>query len=127
MKLKYTILYVENVSDTLKFYESAFGFKTRFLHEAGDYGELDTGQVSLAFSSLKLMSELGKTPAMAKPDQPTFEIAFETEEVQAKLDQALKAGAKLVQAIKTEPWGQTTSYVSDPNGFLVEICSPVKS
>ena len=37
------------------------------------------------------------------------------------------AGAILIQDIKEEPWGQTTSYVTDSNGFLIEICSPVKS
>jgi len=61
MKFKYTILYVKSVSKTLKFYENAFGFKTKFLHEAGDYGELDTGETTLSFSSLKLMSNLKST------------------------------------------------------------------
>jgi len=126
MKLKYTILYVKSVQETLKFYENSFGFKTRFLHEAGDYGELETGATTLAFSSLKLMSDLGKTPSAADPGAPSFEIAFETDEVKKWLDQSLDAGAQLVQGLKEEPWGQTTSYVSDPNGFLIEICSPVE-
>jgi len=126
MKLKYTILYVENVAATLEFYEKAFGLKAKFLHEAGDYGELDTGETSLSFSSLKLMSDLGKNPAAANPAAPVFEIAFETDDVKKWLSNAVESGATLVQDIKLEPWGQTTSYVSDPNGFLIEICSPVK-
>jgi len=126
MKLKYTILYVENVSATLNFYEQSFGLQTKMLHESGDYGELDTGETTLAFSSLKLISDLGKNPIKADPSTPVFEIAFETQDVQKWLDQAIKSGAVLVQNIREEPWGQTTSYVSDPNGFLIEICSPVK-
>ncbi len=126
MKFKYTILYVNSVSETLEFYKNAFGLNIRFLHEAGDYGELDTGDTYLAFSSLKLMSDLGKNPTAANPSAPAFEIAFETEVVEDSLKKAVKHGATLVQDIKTEPWGQTTSYVSDPNGFLIEICSPVK-
>lgn len=126
MKLKYTILYVENVPATLNFYEQSFGFHTKFLHESGDYGELDTGETILAFSSLKLMSDLGKNPSKADPSAPVFEIAFETQEVRKWLDQAIKSGAVLVQDIREEPWGQITSYVSDPNGFLIEICSPVQ-
>lgn len=125
MKLKYTILYVDSVADTLKFYENAFGLKTSFLHEAGDYGELDTGETTLSFSSLKLMSDLGKNPQKANASSPAFEIAFETTDVSKWLKQAIQHGATLVQDIKLEPWGQTTSYVSDINGFLVEICSPV--
>ena len=125
MKLKYTILYVENVSETLKFYAQAFGFQTKMLHESGDYGELDTGETTLAFSSLQLMSDLGKSPVKATPSAPVFEIAFETQDVRKWLEQAIESGAALVQDIREEPWGQTTAYVSDPNGFLVEICSPV--
>lgn len=126
MKLKYTILYVENVSATLDFYKKSFGFKTKFLHEAGDYGELDTGETTLSFSSLKLMSDLGKNPQKPVPSAPVFEIAFETNDVSKWLNQAIECGATLIQGIKEEPWGQTTSYVSDINGFLIEICSPVQ-
>lgn len=126
MKLKYTILYVESVAETLDFYENSFGFKTKFLHEAGDYGELDTGDTTLSFSSVKLMQDLGKNPQKPSPSSPIFEIAFETDNVSKWLNQALKCGATLVQDAREEPWGQTTSYVSDPNGFLIEICSPVR-
>ena len=125
MKLKYTILYVTNVADSLSFYEHAFGFKRRFLHEGGDYGELDTGSTTLSFSSIELMTNLGKSPAKANPGAPVFEIAFETDDVAGYLSRALEAGGRLVQDTKEEPWGQTTSYISDPNGFLVEICSSV--
>ena len=57
---------------------------------------------------------------------PFFEIAFETENVKTALDRAIEAGATLIQDVRNEPWGQTTCYVSDPNGYLVEICSAVK-
>lgn len=125
MKLKYTIMYVEDVRKTLDFYTKAFGLSVKFLHESGDYGELETGTTSLAFSSTALMKKLGKEPGKPQPEKPVFEIAFETQDVRAKLAIALAAGAKLVQDVRDEPWGQTTAYVSDPNGYLVEICTPV--
>jgi lactoylglutathione lyase len=127
MKLKYAILYAENVPETLAFYERAFGLRREMLHEGGDYGQLDTGNTSLAFSSLKLMADLGKSPANADPKAPVFEIAFETNDVKAALRRAVDAGARLVQDVRTEPWGQTTSYVTDMNGFLIEICSPIRA
>jgi len=125
MKLKYTILYVDSVKETLEFYKIAFGFKIKMIHEAGDYGELDTGDTTLSFSSRQLMSDLGKNPGAADAAQPIFEIAFETSNVEMALEHALNSGATLVQKARDEPWGQTTSYVTDPNGFLIEICSPV--
>lgn len=96
------------------------------LHESGDYGELDTGSTKLSFSSLKLMKELGKNPAKAKPNAPSFEIAFETDDVAAALAKAVSVGATLVQDAEEMPWGQTTAYITDNNGFLVEICTPIE-
>lgn len=125
MKFRYTILYVDDVPATLDFYSRAFGMDQAFLHESGDYGELATGDTKLAFSSTTLMRQLGKAPSPARPDAPVFEIALETDDVPAALARAVAAGATLVQDARQEPWGQTTSYVSDPNGYLVEICSPV--
>jgi len=127
LKFKYTILYVDDVSETFSFYEKAFGLKKKMLHESGEYGELDTGSTILSFSSLKLMKELGKNPAEPNPKSPTFEIAFETDDVKAALFNALNAGASLVQDITEMPWGQTIAYVTDKNGFLIEICTPVAS
>ena len=127
MNLRYTLLYVDDVAATLDFYERAFALSRAFLHESGDYGELSTGETKLAFSSTALMRQLGKTPGKPTPDAPVFEIAFETDDVAAAFDRAVGAGAKPVQRVRDEPWGQTTSYVSDPNGYLVEICSPVQS
>lgn len=126
MIFRYTILYVDDVSSTLVFFENAFGFERAFLHESGDYGELATGTTKLAFSSTTLMRQLDKNPASAKSDAPTFEIAFETDDVAGALKRAVDAGATLIQDVRDEPWGQTTSYVADPNGFLIEICSAVQ-
>lgn len=125
MKLRYIIFYVEDVAAALEFYTRAFGFSRLFLHEAGDYGEMDTGRTKLAFSARALMRELGKSPAPADADAPSFEIAFETDDVAAALARAVEAGATLRQEAREEPWGQTTAYVSDPDGYLIEICTPV--
>lgn len=125
MKFAYTILYVEDVPGTLRFYNDAFGLKTRMLHESGDYGELDTGATTLSFSSTRLMEQLGKRPSRPEPGRPSFEIAFTVDDVAAALANAVKAGATPVQEPEVMPWGQTTAYVTDPNGYLIELCTPV--
>jgi lactoylglutathione lyase len=124
-KLKYVILFVEDVAASRNFYAEAFELPVGFAHEGGDYGEMQTGETTLSFSSRKLMQQLGKNPDVADPAAPSFEIAFEVDDVPGALARALRAGAQLVQEVKEEAWGQTTSYVSDPDGYLVEICSPV--
>ncbi len=126
MIFRYTILYVDDVAASLDFYERAFALKTTFLHESGGYGELSTGETKLAFLATAAMTHLGRARGAANPESPLFELAFETGCVRSALDRALEAGATLVQELREEPWGQVTSYVSDPNGYLVEICSPVQ-
>ncbi len=125
LKFKYAILYVEHVEKTLTFFQHAFGFKRAMLHESGDYGELDTGDTTLSFSSLALMNSIGKNPGRVNSASPTFELAFETNDVPTALGKALDAGATLVQGVEEMPWGQTTAYVHDNNGFLIELCTPV--
>ncbi|KZL25156.1 VOC family protein [Pseudovibrio sp. WM33] len=125
MHLKYVILYVESPRETIDFYCKAFDVEAGLITEGGDYGEVKTGETTLSFSSFELMKNLGKNPSQADASNPCFEIAFQTEDVAGNLEKALAAGAELVQEVKDEPWGQTTSYVKDMNGFLIEICSPV--
>ena len=127
MIFRYTILYVADVAATIEFFETAFGFDRQFVHESGAYGELSTGETRLAFSATSLMQQLGKTPGTADPTTPVFELAFETDDVRGAFDRAVGAGAAVVQEPRDEDWGQTTSYVSDPNGYLIEICSPVQA
>jgi len=118
-------LYVDDVSETLDFYENAFSLEKAMLHESKEYGELCTGSTTLSFSSIKLMKELGKNAAKPNTHTHSFEIAFETDDVKTALSKALQAGALLVQEAKDMPWGQTVAYVTDNNGFLIEICTPV--
>ncbi|MGH8819648.1 MAG: VOC family protein, partial [Achromobacter pestifer] len=54
MKFGYTIVYVPDVAASLTFFERAFGFSRRFLHESQTYGELDTGETTLSFAAHEL-------------------------------------------------------------------------
>ncbi|MEM9645790.1 MAG: VOC family protein [Planctomycetota bacterium] len=127
MRFRYTILFVSDVVGTIQFYEQAFGLEQGMLHESGDYGELATGETKLAFSSQKLMAEIGKPTGPPNPVRPSFEIAMETNDVAMALQRALSAGATLVQDVQEMAWGQTTAYVRDINDYLVEICTPISN
>ena len=126
MQFGYTILYVDDVVETIGFYERAFGLKRKMLHER-EYGELDTGGTKLAFAArdfVKGMIPLDfDRPGGAKA--APFEIGLVTEDVQSAFETAVKAGATPVKEPAKKPWGQTVGYVSDNNGFLVELCTPI--
>ncbi len=127
MKFGYTIVYVPDVAASLTFFENAFGLSPRYLYESGDYGELETGETTLAFASLVLGEshfKHGFVAAYASPTPLGVEIAFVTEDVSSAHSGAILAGAVEITAPETKPWGQTVSYVRCPDGTLVELCSP---
>ena len=130
MKFGYTIVYVPSVPDTMAFYEKAFGFQTRFLHESGQYGELESGSTTLAFASHALGEmNFGGTyvPVSATAKPPGIELAFVTADVPSAYAKAVEAGATPLHAPDHKPWGQVVAYVRSQEGTLVELCSPVAS
>lgn len=130
MKFGYTIIYVPDVAASLSFFENAFGFARRFLHESGMYGELDTGETILAFAA-HAMGEINFSTAHVtahnSPNPLGMEVGFVADDVGAAHAKALQAGAFELAAPKQKPWGQTVSYVRCPDGTLVELCSAMEA
>ena len=128
MRFGYTIVYVDAVPEVLDFYNRAFGFATRFLHESGDYGELDTGATVLAFASHEIGEmNLGRPYVRSDPESDPLgiELAFITDNVAGAFKKAVDAGASAVSEPDTKPWGQTVAYVRSTEGSLVELCTPI--
>ncbi len=128
MRLGYVILYVPDVAAALAFYEAAFGLQRRFLHESGTYGEMETGGTALAFAAEELVRGNGVAFRPTRPGEPpaAAEVGLVTADVAGGFARAVAAGASACQAPGEKPWGQTVAYVRDLNGFLVEICSPLR-
>ena len=127
MKLGYMIVYVPDVAATVEFYERAFGLTRRFVHESGQYAEMETGATALAFAAEDLVSATcsGFRLNRLDADAAGAEVGLVTDDVAASFARATEAGAVAVLAPTRKPWGQTVSYVRDCNGFRVEICSAV--
>ncbi len=128
IKFAYTILYVMDVTKTIKFYEKAFGFKRKFIAPGNEYGELNTGDTTLSFAAISLAkTNLSAGFIESSTDGKPFgiEIGFTTDNVEQTYKDAIKAGAIAVEKMKTKPWGQQVAYVRDLDGFLIEICTPM--
>ncbi len=128
MRFAYTIVYVADVAASLDVFERAFGLSRRFLHPSGSYGELETGATALAFADhatarANVGSDHVAADASALP--LGIEIGFVTDDVGAACDRAVAAGATLLAAPATKPWGQTVAYVRCPDGTLVELCTAI--
>jgi lactoylglutathione lyase len=128
MRFGYTILYVRDVAASLDLYERAFAQRRRFVHEGGDYAELDTGATTLALASHALArSNLpGVMEGTAAEGAPAFEVCFVTEDVPGAFERAVREGAEPVTEPQTKPWGQDVAYVRDADGNLIELASPAR-
>lgn len=129
VKFGYTIIYVDDVDQALSFFEHTFAMTRAFITEEKDYGELSTGETTLAFAS----HQLGKANfangyiSCSTSEKPLgIEIALVTDDVVTAHQSALDNGATELQSPIQKPWGQTLSYLKCPAGILLELCTPVQ-
>lgn len=129
MKFGYTIIYVPDVGQSLDYFNRAFGLTTKMLHETGLYGELETGQTTLAFAAemLAYMNyPKGHLSTHASDVPLAIEIALVCDDVPAAHAKALAEGGTELAPPQNKPWGQMVSYVQTPERVVVELCTPVK-
>ncbi|MCT2409799.1 VOC family protein [Chryseobacterium antibioticum] len=129
IKFKYVILYVEDVEKSMNFYHETFDTPIKFITPEKDYGELISGETSLAFASVHLAnSNIKKGFLSSRSEEKPFgiELGFTTDDVEKLVEKAIKNGALLYEDIAVKPWGQKVAYVKDLNNYLVEICTEIQ-
>ena len=127
MKLTYTILYVNDVHKSVDFYKKAFAVKHKFTHEGGDYAEMDTGSVTLAFCGHQLASQIvKKNYQKATPTtQIGSQISFYADDVKSAYENAIQQGAKPIAPPEIKPWGWENAMVLDIDGHFVEFAKEI--
>ncbi|GAB1306349.1 VOC family protein [Bacillus altitudinis] len=124
MKMKYTILYVNDVEASIQFYHHILGFPIKLRVES--YVEFDTGEVTLSINSRQDVKEaLGLPVPEVVSSSQTFEIGFVVDDVNETIASLKEKGVPVIKEPAKKPWGQTVSYVSDPDGHFIEICDAV--
>jgi lactoylglutathione lyase len=130
LRMKVIGFVVPNVQASVEFYARAFGLGLHYMHPSGGYGELDSGAAVLAFVSETFIEKtdlLGGLPiALNRRDLPaaSAHVALWSTDIEADWLRAVEAGGEIVKALEAKPWGQVSGYVRDPNGIVVELCTP---
>ena len=130
MKPRITVitLGVDDLENSLKFYRDGLGLPTKgiigkeFEHNAVAFFELQNG-VMLALwprRSIAYDSNLPLQPA-SSTELTIGHNVNSKEEVNAVMNQAKEAGAKIVKAAGDTFWGGYAGYFQDPDGHLWEI------
>ena len=126
IKYTYTILYVENVTKSIEFYEKSFGFNRKFITPENDYGEILTGETTISFASKNLANsnlKNGFIESDLKNKPFGIELGFVTENVAETIESVKNNGGIIIEEPKQKPWGQIVAYIRDIDGFLIEICT----
>jgi lactoylglutathione lyase len=129
VRFRYSGWFVSDIPATVAFYEKAFGLTLRYMHPSLGYAELETGDTLLALvgdefiADLKLLGDLHYTPNRAEAAAAAGQLAFVTDDLDGDWRRATAAGAVVVKTPEDKPWGQTTGYLRDCNGVIVELCT----
>jgi lactoylglutathione lyase len=122
-------IFVKDMPVMVRFYRDVLGFKIREKDDTTNvYLEKD-GTLFLLYGRNDFEKMTQSQFSYVKGVNGHFEIALNVENYDA-VDRAyndvISKGATSVMAPTTEPWGQRTCYISDPEGNLIEIGSFIK-
>lgn len=125
--ISFVVLYVKDIEASREFYEAKLGFPVKETDEG--YVEFSTGGAPLALMSQEAASDLtGKSLDAASADAaPKFSLSLgEVSNVDEVYESLRASGVLFVNEPRTQPWGQRTAHLSDPDGNLWEIFTWVK-
>lgn len=126
MKLEGFGIFVKDMAAMIRFYRDVLGFEIKEAEDTKNvYLEKD-GTLFLLFGREDFENMAGKKFSYASGDSGHFEIALGVEDyaaVDKAFEEIVAKGGKPVMKPTTEPWGQRTCYIGDPEGNLVEIGS----
>ncbi|XP_031486316.1 uncharacterized protein LOC116254848 [Nymphaea colorata] len=126
----YTVVYVKDVARSIAFYADAFGCHVRRLDESHRWGELESGQTTIAFTPAHQRETDEVAGAVADPAtdkrRPPLELCFAYPDVDAAYKRAVEKGAVAVSQPEEREWGQKVGYVRDIDGIIVRMGSYVR-
>ena len=129
MKLDGFGLFVDDMGVMVRFYRDVLGFEIREEENTSNVFLEKDGTLFLLYRKSDFEKMTSRSFSYCRGLNGHFEIALSVENYKAvdeTFDRVIRAGAKEVMKPTTEPWGQRTCYIADPEGNLVEIGSFVK-
>ena len=119
-------LFVEDMPKMIKFYRDVLGFEIKESENAGNVYLIKDGTLFMLYERKNFEKMTNRKYEYIKGYNGHFEIALYVdtfEEVDQKYNEVIAKGAKSILEPVTEPWGQRTCYIADPEGNLIEIGS----
>ena len=126
MKLDGFGLFVNDMSAMIRFYRDVLGFEIKENEDTDNVYLIKDGTLFLLYGRKDFEKMTSRKYEYLKGLNGHFEVAMYVDtfdEVDQEYQKAVSKGAVSVLEPTTEPWGQRTCYISDPEGNLIEIGS----
>lgn len=119
-------LFVNDMATMIRFYRDVLGFEIQEGEDAVNVYLIKDGTLFMLYERKNFEKMTNRKYEYLKGLNGHFEIALYVdtfEEVDEEYAKAINKGAVPVLEPTTEPWGQRTCYIADPEGNLIEIGS----
>ncbi len=119
-------LLVKDMARMIRFYRDVLGFDIKETEDADNVYLVKDGTLFLLYGRNDFEKMTSRRYEYTNGLNGQFEIALYVdtfEDVDAGYRKAVACGASPVMEPTTEPWGQRTCYIADPEGNLIEIGS----
>ena len=119
-------LFVKDMGTMIRFYRDVLGFEIKEDENTSNVYLVKDGTLFLLYGRDDFEKMTSRKYEYVKGLNGHAEIALYVdsfEEVDTEFEKAVAKGADPVLEPTTEPWGQRTCYIADPEGNLIEIGS----
>jgi len=119
-------LFVKDMSTMICFYRDVLGFEIKESEDTSDVYLIKDKTLFLLYGRSDFEKMTNRKYEYIKGINGHSEIALYVdtfEEVDEEYTKAISKGAIPILEPTTEPWGQRTCYIADPEGNLIEIGS----
>lgn len=126
MKLDGIGLFVNDMAAMIRFYRDVLGFEIKESEDAINVCLIKDGTLFMLYERKNFETMTSRKYEYVNGFNGHFEIALYVDtfdEVDKQFKEVTGKGAVPVLEPTTEPWGQRTCYVADPEGNLIEIGS----
>ena len=119
-------LMVKDMLTMVRFYKDVLGFEIKEADDAQNIYLIKDNTLFMLYrrSDFEKLVDQKFEYVKGLNGQNEFALYVDTfEEVDQAYEEVVKKGAKSIMKPTTEPWGQRTCYIADPEGNLIEIGS----
>ncbi|MBR5581793.1 MAG: VOC family protein [Spirochaetia bacterium] len=119
-------LFVENMPAMVRFYREVLGFEIKEDENTSNVYLVKDGTLFLLYGRNDFEKMTGRKYQYTRGVNGHFEVALSVDtfaDVDKEYARIIAQGGRSVLEPTTEPWGQRTCYIADPEGNLVEIGS----